>query len=67
MHNGCSPIKGGSQARYYFRGGSEKMLLPWLCDAASEDMDVLFGLGVSAQTLVDDGSWGATVFKGEDR
>ena len=43
------------------------MLLPWLCDAASEDMDVLFGPGVSAQTLVDDGSRGAVVFEGRRR
>ena len=39
------------------------MLLPWLRDATSEDMDVLFGLGVLAQTLVDVGSWGAAVFE----
>ena len=43
------------------------MLLPWLCDAASEDMDVLFGLGVSAWTLVDDGSRGAPVFEGRQK
>ena len=43
------------------------MLLPWLCDAASEEMDVLFGPRVSAQTLVDDGSWGVAVFEGKDR
>ena len=40
------------------------MLLPWLCDAAFEEMGVLFGLRVSTQTLVDDGSWGAAVFEG---
>ena len=28
-------------------------LLPWLCDAASEVMDVLFGPGVSARTLME--------------
>ena len=43
------------------------MLLPWLCDAAFEDMDVLFGSGVSAPTLVDDGSRGAVVFEGRHR
>ena len=43
------------------------MLLPWLCDVASEDMDVLFGPGVSARTLVDDGSRGAAVFEGRQR
>ena len=43
------------------------MLIPWLCDAASEDMNVLFDLGISVQTLVDDGSWGAAVFEGGDR
>ena len=43
------------------------MLLPWLCDAATEDMDVLFGPGVSERTLVDDGSRGAIVFKGRQR
>ena len=43
------------------------MLLQWLCDVASKDMDVLFGLGVSAPTLVDNGSWGAAVFESEDR
>ena len=43
------------------------MLLPWLCDAMSEDMDVLFGPGVSARALVDDGSWGAAVFEGRRR
>ena len=43
------------------------MLLPWLCDVASKEMDILFGLGVLAQTLVDDGSWGAAVFEGGDR
>ena len=43
------------------------MLLPWLCDAASEDMDVLFGPGVSARTLVDDGSRGAIVFERRQR
>ena len=43
------------------------MLLPWLCDAASEDMDVLFGSGVSTHTLVDDGSRGAVVFEGRHR
>ena len=42
------------------------MLLPWLCDAASKEMDVLFSLRVLARTLVDDGSWGATVFEGGD-
>ena len=39
------------------------MLLPWLCDATSEDMEILFGPGVSAWTLVDDGS-GEAVFEG---
>ena len=39
-------------------------LLPWLCDVASEVMDVLFGLGVSTQTLIDNGLWGAIVFEG---
>ena len=67
MRNGCSPTKGGSQVRCYFRGGNEKVLLPWLRDAAFEDMDVLFGLGVSAQTLVDDVLWGAVVFEGGDQ
>ena len=43
------------------------MILPWMCDVASKDMDFLFGLGVSARTLVDDGSWGAVVFEGGDR
>ena len=43
------------------------MLLPWLCDAASEDMDVLFGPGVSARTLVDDCSRGAAVLEGRQR
>ena len=42
------------------------MLLPWLCDAASKEMDVLFSLRVLARTLVDDGSWGATVFEDGD-
>ena len=36
-------------------------LLPWLCDVASEVMDVLFGLGVSTQTLIDNGLWGASL------
>ena len=67
MCYGCSPTRGGSPARCCFRGGSDKVLLPWLCDAASEDMDILFGPGVSAQTLVDDGSRGATVFEGRQR
>ena len=43
------------------------MLLPWLCDVSSEDMDVLFGPGVLARTLVDDGSRGAAVFEGMQR
>ena len=43
------------------------MLLPWLCDATSEDMDVLFGPGVSARTIVDVGSRGAGVFEGIQR
>ena len=43
------------------------MLLPRMCDDVSEDMDVLFGLGVSTRTLVDDGSRGATVFEGRQR
>ena len=66
MRNGCSPTRGGSPARCCFRGGSDKELLPWLCDAASEDMDVLFGSGVSTWTLVDDGL-GAAVFEGRQR
>ena len=37
------------------------MLLPWLCDAASEDMDVLFGPGVSAWTLVELGPGSSSV------
>ena len=43
-----------------------KVLLQWLCDAAPEDIDVLFGPGVSARTLVDDGS-GTAVFKGRQK
>ena len=43
------------------------MLLPWLCDVASEDIDVLFGPRVLAQTLVDDDSRGAAVFEGRRR
>ena len=64
VRNECSPTGGGSPARCCFWGGSDKVLLPWLCDTAFEDMDVLFGLGVSVRTLVDDGSRGATVFEG---
>ena len=56
VRNGCLPTKGGSPARCCFRGGSDKVFLPWLCDVASEEMDVLFSPGVSARTLVDDGS-----------
>ena len=67
MRNGCSPTRGGSLERCYFRGGSDKVLLPWMCDAASEDMDVLFGPGISARTLVDDGSRGAAMFEGRQR
>ena len=43
------------------------MLLPWLCDAASEDLDILFGPWVSTQTLVDDGSSEAVVFEGKQK
>ena len=43
------------------------MLLPGLCDATSEDMDVLFGPWISARTSVDVGSQGATIFKGRQR
>ena len=43
------------------------MLLPWLCDVESEDMNVLFGLGVSTQNLVNDGSRGAAIFEGRQR
>ena len=39
-------------------------LLPWLGDAMFKLIDVLFGPGVSAQTLVDNDSWGIVVFKG---
>ena len=53
VRNGCSPTRGGSPARCCFRGESDKVLLPWLCDAAFEDMDVLFGPRVSARTLVE--------------
>ena len=67
VRNGCSPTRGGSPARCCFQGGSDKVLLPWLCDVASENMDVLFGPGVSAPTLVDDGSRGAAVFEGRQR
>ena len=67
MRNGCSPTRGGSPARCYFRGRSDKVLLPWLCDVASEDMDVLFGPRVLTRTLVDDGSRGAALFEGRQR
>ena len=42
-------------------------LLPFLGDVASRVMDVLFSPRVSARTLIDNGSWGATVFEGTDR
>ena len=43
------------------------MLLPWLCDVASEDLDVLFRPGVSAQNLVNDGSSEAAMFEGRQK
>ena len=42
-------------------------LLPWRGDVASGGMDVLFGLGVLAQTIVDNGSGGVVVFEGGDQ
>ena len=42
------------------------MLLPWLCDVAFEEMNVLFLPRISAQTLMDNGSLGAAVFEGGD-
>ena len=67
VRNGCSPTRGGSSAMCCFRGGSDKVILPWLCDVASEEMDDLFGPGVSTRTFVDDGSRGAAVFEGRSR
>ena len=55
------------QARCCIRGQSENVFLSWLCDIASKMMDVLFGLGVSTRTLVDNGLRGAVVFKGGDQ
>ena len=42
-------------------------LLPWLGDAASKVMDILFGPRVSAQTLVDKWLMGETIFEGVNR
>ena len=67
MHNGCSPTRGGSSARCCFQGGSDKVLLTWLCDAAPEDLDVLFRPGVSTQTLVDGGSSEAAMSEGRQK
>ena len=47
-----------------FEVENEWVLLPWLCDDASEVVDVPFGPGVSTRTLVDNSSWGAVVFEG---
>ena len=48
---------GGSLARCCFWGGSEKVLLPWPCDVASEEIDVLFGSGYQRRPLsMDEGS-----------
>ena len=52
------------QARCCLRGGSENVLLPWLCDVTSKMMDVLFGPRVLARTLVNNGSQGGAVFEG---
>ena len=52
VRNGCLPTRGGSPARCCFRGGSEKVLLPRLCDATSKNMDVLFGPGYQRRPLL---------------
>ena len=67
VRNGYLPTRGGSPTRRCFWGESDKVLFSWLCDVASENMDVLFGPEVSARTLVDDGLRGATVFEGRPR
>ena len=50
------PTRGRSPARCCFRGGSEKVLLPRLCDTASLEKGVLFGLYQRGPLSMDEGS-----------
>ena len=50
------PTRGGSPAKCCFRGGSEKVLLPRLCDTTSQEKGVLFGLYQHGPLSMDEGS-----------